>query len=127
MGWILYVATTPAIAIITAMGVGIATATIIWRWGSIVVTADEDGLQVGRAFLERSAIGEVQALDSARWRAAIGPLSDRRSYLVARPYISSGISLQVTDPDDPTSQWLVSSRNPEALVQALNLPNRRIQ
>ena len=38
---------------------------------------------------------------------------------LVRPYVRRGVLVRVTDPDDPTPYWLVSSRHPRTLAAAL--------
>jgi hypothetical protein len=41
---------------------------------------------------------------------------DARAWLVIRPWIDPVVKITISDPQDPTPYWLVSSKNPEALV-----------
>ncbi len=51
----------------------------------------------------------------------MGPGADARAFLVIRPYLKRAVRVPVTDPADPTPYWLVGSRHPDALAEALNV------
>jgi Protein of unknown function (DUF3093) len=73
----------------------------------------------GRAHVPVDLIGEVTALDRAGMRRATGPDLDARAYLCLRGWIRPGLRLDLVDPQDPTPYWLVSSRRPERLREAV--------
>lgn len=118
-GWLMLVATNRPIAIGAAVVATLVAGSLVWGYGSVVVEAGADGLRVGSARLPRAHIGDVRALDARGFRDELGPQADGRAWLRTRPYIDAGVRIEVSDPSDPTPYWLVSSRHPEALTQAL--------
>ena len=52
-------------------------------------------------------------------RRVAGRDADVRAYLLLRPYVQRAVRIEVVDPADPTPYWLVSTRHPERLAQAL--------
>ncbi|MDX2025238.1 DUF3093 family protein, partial [Microcella sp.] len=50
---------------------------------------------------------------------ARGQRLDARAFLVLRPDIPAVLRVAVTDPDDPTPYWLLSTRRPEELAAAI--------
>jgi hypothetical protein len=44
---------------------------------------------------------------------------DARAWLCIRGWIDPVVRVQVTDPSDPAPYWVVSTRNPDQLVAAL--------
>lgn len=118
-GWILLVATTWTIAIVTAIAVAALCLYAVWRLGSLTVKVGPDGLRVGSALLDRQHLGTVEILHRADYRERLGIGADARAYLVTRPYLDRGVLVHVDDASDPTPYWLVSSRRPEALAAAL--------
>jgi hypothetical protein len=56
-------------------------------------------------------------------QVALGPELDPAAHLVHRAWIGPVVRIEVTDPDDPTPYWIVSSRDPDALVAALAARN----
>jgi hypothetical protein len=121
-GWVFLVATTWLIAGVVTALLAAAGFYAVWRYGSVVIEADADGLRVGRAFVERRHVGEVRALDRASYRTQLGTGADARAYLVTRPYLDHGVLVAIDDPADPAPYWLVSSRHPDAFATALAAP-----
>jgi hypothetical protein len=64
-------------------------------------------------------LGTPEALDVAAMRHELGPGLDARAYVCLRAWARTGVRVALNDPDDPTPYWLVSTRRPELLVQAL--------
>ncbi|NYE75538.1 DUF3093 domain-containing protein [Microlunatus parietis] len=87
--------------------------------GSVMITVDADGLRVGRAWIEHRYLAEVRPLDAEQTRSRRGPTADARAYLVLRPYLKEAVEIALDDPADPVPYWLVSSRHPERLADAL--------
>ena len=50
-----------------------------------------------------------------------GPGLDPRSWHVIRGGIDGIVVIDVTDPDDPTPVWVISSRTPDRFAAALRL------
>ncbi|HEY6797644.1 MAG TPA: DUF3093 domain-containing protein [Kineosporiaceae bacterium] len=72
-----------------------------------------------RAHVPVHLVGEVTVLDAAAMRQAAGPDLDARAYLCLRGWIRTGLRLDLVDPQDPTPYWLVSSRHPQRLLEAV--------
>jgi hypothetical protein len=118
-GWLMLVASNLSIAIVTAVLASALAGALVWSYGSVLVEAGPQGLQVGNAHLPAAHIGAVEALGPRGFREQLGPHADARAWLRTRPYIEAGIRVEVADPSDPTPYWLVSSRRPQALAAAL--------
>jgi hypothetical protein len=118
-GWILLVATTWPIAIVTTAIVAAASLYGVWRYGSLRLAVDADGFRAGSASLDLAHLGDVEILHRADYRRQLGIDADARAYLVTRPYLDRGVLVHVRDDSDPTPYWLISSRRPEALATAL--------
>ena len=73
----------------------------------------------GRARIPLALLGDPQALDADAMRAARGPELDARAYLCLRGWIAGGVRVPVLDPQDPAPYWLVSSRRPGELAEAV--------
>lgn len=85
---------------------------------SLVVIVDGGDLQVGNLRLPVSQIGEVDALDAAELRMVAGPGADPRARLILRNLATKqGVKAELTTGDVP--YWLISSKNPRALAEAL--------
>lgn len=118
-GWILLVATTWTIAIITAVIVAALGLLAVWRVGSIQLSVSSGELRAGSAVLHPEHLGTVEILHRAEYRSRLGVGANARAYLVTRPYLDRGVLVEVDDVSDPTPYWLLSSRRPEALAKAL--------
>lgn len=118
-GWVFWVVTTWPITITVTAILALAGCYLVWRYGSVTISVDADGLRAGPAHVEPRFIGEAVALDRAAYRHRLGVGADARAHLVTRPYLDHGVAVAIDDPSDPTPYWLISSRNPEALSAAL--------
>ena len=118
-GWLMLVASNLPIAIGAAVLAAVAAGSLVWSYGSVVIEAGPDGLRVGPARLSPDHIGRVEVLELRTFREQLGPQADARAWLRTRPYVDSGLWIEVADPSDPTPYWLVSSRRPEAVAAAL--------
>ncbi len=76
-------------------------------------------LHAGRAHVPLALTGEVEELDTPAMRQANGPGLDARAFLCIRGWIHTGVRVALDDPKDPTPYWLLSSRRPEQLAQAI--------
>ena len=125
-----------AVAVAASFGVAVGAALgLVWGLasGALVVGATgwllaratgrvsvSDGeLHAGRASLPAWARGSVVALDADRARRLRGVDADARAYLYLRGWVPTAVRVEVADPDDPTPYWYVSTRRPDALVDAL--------
>ncbi|WP_370037890.1 DUF3093 domain-containing protein [Nocardioides sp.] len=88
-------------------------------YGGAVLSVQDGWFRAGRAKVEVRFVGEVEALDAERTRLVAGREADARAYLLLRPYRSKAVKVALRDPADPTPYWLVSTRRPERLAEAL--------
>lgn len=84
------------------------------------ITVTESSLQAGRAQIERKFIGEVEIAEYSRMRKLISTESDARAFLVIRSWMQRAVVVYVNDQADPTPYWLISTRRPEQLRDALS-------
>ena len=89
---------------------------------AIEVTDDE--LRVGKAHIARGHLGASTAHTGADAFAERGPRLDARAYLVLRGWLPDVVRIELTDPEDPTPYWLVSTRRATDLAAALTPPVR---
>jgi hypothetical protein len=73
----------------------------------------------GRARIPLEFLAPAEILDSGAMQHARGPGLDARAYLCLRGWIGPGLRIPVTDPEDPVPYWLVSSRRPQQMADAL--------
>ena len=101
--------------VVTAAGVAAA---LLW-YGGIRLRVDAVGLHVGRAVLEWPYAGDVTVHDRASTRSRLGAGADHAAWLLVRGFVPGSVEVAGNDPADPRPYWLVSTRNPEALAQAI--------
>jgi len=96
---------------ILALGAGVVVAAVSATVPTIAVTTTD--LIAGSARLPRTAIADVEVLDSQEMTEAVRRVSSP-SYLMVRPWATrGGVRVILDDPDDPHAQWLISSRHPD--------------
>jgi len=111
--WIPYVALLPA-----------ALATLWWL-GRLQIAVADDEFLVDDARLPLRFVARVVALDRVAKRDLLGPGAHPQAFVVQRPWISGGVQVILNDPADPTPYWVVSSRRPKELAQALTADSER--
>lgn len=84
-----------------------------------IVTVEDGVLTAGHARIPVGELGEVELLGAETLREAIGPKLDARAYLMIRGYIHRGIRVAVTDPADPAPYWVITTRKPQTLRDAI--------
>jgi hypothetical protein len=106
--------------------VGAITGVLLFSGVVIVAVASaptievSDGmLRAGSARVPLSYVGAVTAARREEARHERGPGLDARAHLVLRPDIDPIARIELTDPDDPTPYWVVSTRRPEQLAAAI--------
>jgi Protein of unknown function (DUF3093) len=92
-------------------------ALLFFRAPQIRVTKEK--LYVGRASIPRDLIGEPVAISKSEVFGERGPKLDPAAYKVFQGSIKTAIKIPISDPQDPTPYWLVSTRNPTKLAIVL--------
>ena len=87
----------------------------------VEVTATE--LRAGKGRIEREFLGQATAIPADETFAALHTELDARAWLCLRHWVRGLVRIELTDPNDPTPYWLVSTRRPEQLARALNTPS----
>jgi hypothetical protein len=108
-------------ALLTAALLSLACGVWLASQSATTVAATPTGLRAGAAHLPPDAIGTVEVLDAASTAAARGPLADPHAFFVLKGYVRTSVRVWVDDPHDPVPYWLVSTRKPIAVADALAL------
>lgn len=116
----------------TAIGVAVAilfSVTITWGVlrASPLIVVDGRGVACGDALLPMAARGSTRivAADalSTITRGMDDSVGDRAFTALPAWGPRQAVVVQVTDPSDPHSAWVVATRHPERLTNALNRPS----
>lgn len=99
----------------TVVTVGVIAWTLL-AWGSLRITVDARGVRVGGSVLEWPYVGTIAIADRAV-RARVLARDD--VFLALRPYVAGAVVIGVADDADPHLCWLVSTRDAEALLRAI--------
>jgi hypothetical protein len=107
--------------------IGVIAAAVLYTTIVVVLVATsptilvtDAALLAGRARLPLTNIGEITGY---RGREAIqerGPRLDARAWLVIRGWVDPIVKVIVNDESDPAPYWVVSTRNPQAIIAAVS-------
>lgn len=106
-------------ALVTAGLLGLACGVWLAGQSATTVAATPAGLRAGAAHLPPDAIGTVEVLDADSTAAARGPQADPHAFYALKGYVRTSVRVWVDDPNDPVPYWLVSTRDPVAIADAL--------
>ncbi|WAZ24610.1 DUF3093 domain-containing protein [Streptomyces cinnabarinus] len=96
-----------------------AAAVVASSYGSVRIRVVAGSLIAGEAKIPVKALGEAEILDAEEARAWRTHKADTRAFLLLRAYIPTALKVAVTDPEDPTPYLYLSTREPEALAEAI--------
>ena len=94
-------------------------AVIVWWFGRSSLEISGGELRVRGAHLPLRDVSGVVSLDAETLRRVVGREGDPSAFVSIRPWIGGGVQLWLDDPEDPTPYWVVSTRHPERVVQAV--------
>ncbi|AZH83802.1 DUF3093 domain-containing protein [Plantibacter sp. VKM Ac-2885] len=83
------------------------------------IQVSESSLSVGKASIPLGFIGEVVVYTGTDATAQLRTKLDARAWLMIRGWVHSLVKVEIVDPADPTPYWLLSSRRPQALADAI--------
>lgn len=109
----------PWVSLLGGLVVAVGIVAALWWYGSAEVVVDDRGLAAGDAVLEWAWMGGVTAHDAASTQHRLRTGADHRAFLFLRSYIRTSVEVAVDDPDDPHPYWLVSTRHPRQLAEAI--------
>lgn len=91
----------------------------LWWLGRIRVAVAGDELLVDDARLPVRFVADAIPLDAAGRREVLGVGADPLAFVVQRPWVGGAVQVVLDDPADPTPYWVVSSKHPVRLAQAI--------
>lgn len=83
------------------------------------ITVENGVLHVPGARIPIARLDHGVALDREAFRQQTGPMADPRAFVVSRPWLRTAVRLMLDDPADPTPYWVVGTRRPHQLLEAL--------
>jgi hypothetical protein len=86
---------------------------------SPTLTVQNGEFRAGTAHIPLRFTGAATGYRRERATAARGVDLDARAFLRLRGWVDPVVRVDITDPEDPTPYWLVSTRRPEELIAAL--------
>jgi len=105
---------------------GVWTAIVLYAGCVVALIATSPVIQVtdaqisaGRARLPVGLAGTPEAFEKQEATLERGQRLDARAWLVIRGWVSPVVKIPVTDPADPAPYWLVSTRRPARLADAI--------
>ncbi len=92
---------------------------IVWTLGRGAVEVADGEIRTRGAHLPLRFVSGAVALDAHTLRRVVGREGDPAAFISIRPWIGPGVQLWLDDPDDPAPYWVLSTRHPQQLVQAV--------
>lgn len=106
--------------------VGVVTAVVLYAAcvamlivASPVVEVTRDELLAGGARLPLVHAAAVTAYRGAEATLERGQRLDARAWLLIRGWVDPVLRVELDDPEDPTPYWLISTRRPERVADAI--------
>ena len=98
-----------SIALIYSAKKSVLEIVVIYNW-----------LYVGNAKIECKHIKKVTALSKEDFLKLRGQNADPAAFNATRFWVSTGVKVELKDKNDPTPYWLIATRKPKKLAEALN-------
>jgi hypothetical protein len=89
---------------------------VVWWLGRSKLIITETELDIRGAHIALRFVEDVVALDARTLRRVIGREGDPLAFVSIRPWIGPGVQLQLSDPEDSTPYWIVSTRHPHEVA-----------
>ncbi|MEO7122920.1 MAG: DUF3093 domain-containing protein [Lacisediminihabitans sp.] len=112
--------------------VGVITAIVLYAGcvlmlllGSPEVEVTSQTFLAGRARLPLEHAGQVSSYRLGEATLERGQRLDARAWLLLRGWVSPVVKIELVDPEDPTPYWLVSTRHPERVAEAIDAARER--
>jgi hypothetical protein len=96
----------------------VAVASSMWA-NSAKILVSGSRVQIGKASIEAKFIGVCEEVPFATRFAQRVPNLDPRAYLRLQNSRKGLVKLQIVDKNDPTPYWVVSTKHPEQLIEAI--------
>jgi len=107
------------VGVVVAIVMYLATVTVL-TVTSPVIEITKNEFTAGRARLPLANVGEVTGYTRSEASLQRGRLLDARAWLVIRGWVDPVVKVEILDDRDPAPYWLVSTRQPAAVISALS-------
>ncbi|MEO3925787.1 DUF3093 domain-containing protein [Micromonosporaceae bacterium B7E4] len=87
--------------------------------GRIRIAVRDGELLVDDARLPARFVADAIPLDAEGRREVLGVGADPLAFVVQRPWVPGAVQVVLDDPADPTPYWVISSRHPVRLAEAI--------
>jgi hypothetical protein len=94
------------------------TLTVLAVLSRLTIRVDGRGIHAGGRTMTYDEMESVEALDAKQTKEQAGPAADPAAFLVFRGYVGASVVVRPLDPR-PVPYWLVSSRQPQQIVAAV--------
>lgn len=108
----------PSVGVVVAIALYAACVAALIA-GSPVIEVTETEFRAGRARLPLEIAGSTEGFRGAEAQLERGQRLDARAWLLIRGWISPVVKIEVLDETDPAPYWLVSTRQPDAVIEAI--------
>ncbi len=130
LGTFIAVATLlPAVTLVSEpfdyrIGVAVGLVLVISIWAALfflapVIKVGNSNLVVGRAEIPRNLLGRIEEIGKDQIFSERGPNLDPAAYRVFQGTVKTAVKITLNDPNDPTPYWIISTRKPAQLAEAL--------
>ncbi|WP_213814655.1 DUF3093 domain-containing protein [Glaciihabitans sp. dw_435] len=103
-----------------------AASVLVLTFTSPVIEVSESALIAGRARLPIENVGAMNGFTKSEATLERGQRLDARAWLVIRGWVDPVVKVEIRDERDPAPYWLVSTRQPEALMRAIDQARARL-
>jgi hypothetical protein len=91
----------------------------LWWLGRSRVRVGGGALVAGDRSLALCHVGRTDVVARRDKQQALGPDLDPAAFVLHRAWVGPLVRVEITDPDAPEPYWVLSSRRPDRLVEAL--------
>lgn len=123
--WVILLPLSPTAGLIGAIAVTFVVEALLFVLAPVIIVSD-GLLTAGPARIAISLTGETAHYRKADATHARGPGLDARAFTLFRGWVDPVLRIDLIDPEDPTPYWLISTRRPERLQEALATQRARL-
>ena len=110
------------------IGIAVGLVLVFSIWSALyflapVIQVGSSFLKVGRAKIPRNLLGKIEEIAKNQIFSERGPNLNPAAYKVFQGTVKTALKIYVNDPNDPTPYWIISTRKPTQLANALKAQN----